>query len=99
MAEEKILTVMADYDCGLWDSKGGMDSDDEEINAPPEFVRRFDAWLGKYDDIVEGRLDEKIFDEEGRALAVELKKNVGPSYKVFFVGECGGEEEISESED
>ena len=53
----------------------------------------------KTDDIVEGRLDEKIFDEEGRALAVELKRIVGPSYKVVFVGECGGEEEIPESKD
>lgn len=49
MAEEKVLTVMADYECGLWDGEGGMDPDDKEINAPPEFVRRFDAWLGKYD--------------------------------------------------
>lgn len=25
MAEEKVLTVMADYECGLWDGEGGMD--------------------------------------------------------------------------
>ncbi|GHU03742.1 hypothetical protein FACS1894205_0820 [Alphaproteobacteria bacterium] len=77
--------VMADYGCGLWDDRGwGTRPDDEEINAPENFVERFDAWVGTYWDNFEGTLNLDIFDKEGRALAAELKKIVGSAIKVTF---------------
>lgn len=77
--------VMADYGCGLWNGEGkGVYPDNDEINAPLEFIERFDAWLDKYWDNIEGNLDIESFNKEGRALAVELKKIVGKSCKVVF---------------
>ena len=80
--------VMADYSCGLWDDRGwGAGPDDEEINAPENFVARFDAWVDKYWDNLEGTLNLDNFDKEGRALATELKKIVGTDIKVTFRSE------------
>ena len=85
MAKEKQWTVMADYGCGLWDGDGkGNELDNGRINVPPEFIKRFNAWLDSYFANIEAPLDLESFNKEGRALAVELKKIVGPSYKVFF---------------
>ncbi|MDR1045866.1 MAG: hypothetical protein LBP33_12270 [Candidatus Adiutrix sp.] len=79
--------VMADYGCGLWDDRGyGTAADDDEINAPHEYVNRFNAWLDKYwdNDNLEGVFDLDSFNAEGRALAVELKKIVGLDIKVMY---------------
>ena len=78
--------VKADHVCGLWDDCGrGAGPDDPEINASDEYVKRFDFWLGKYPFIEEGSLDLDSFNQEGRALAYELKKIVGPSINVTYV--------------
>ena len=79
---------MADYSCGLWDDRGwGTSADDEEINAPDDFVKRFNAWVEKYDDNLDGTLDVDSFNKEGRALAAELKKIAGSSIKVTYAFE------------
>lgn len=72
----------------------GAGPDDEEINAPQEYVQLFENWVAKYD--MEDTPDLENFNKEGRALAVELKKIVGPSYKIIFIGEGLEEEEISD---
>ena len=101
--KSKSWRVMADYGCGLWDDQGRCTSpDDDEINAPAEFVKRFEAWVDKYHDNIEGSLDLDSFDKEGRALAAELKKIVGAGIKVIFKPEASfsddyggpGEEEM-----
>jgi hypothetical protein len=80
--------VMADYDCGLWDDQGcGTDPDDDEIKAPVEYVKRFQNWVAKYWDNLEGTLDLDSFDKEGRALAAELKQIVGHNIKVTYRSE------------
>lgn len=87
--KSKSWRIAADYGCGLWDELGyGTGPDDDEINAPAEFVERFEAWLDRYGDNLEGTLDLDSFDKEGRALAVELKKIVGPDIKVTFRSEA-----------
>ncbi|WP_459934444.1 hypothetical protein [Fundidesulfovibrio butyratiphilus] len=79
--------IMADYGCGLWDDQGwGTGPDNAEINAPEGYVKRFDEWLDRY-AIEEEGLDLDSFNEEGRALAVELKTLVGPAVKVTYVYE------------
>lgn len=84
----KKLTVMADYGCGLWNIEGkGVYPDNVEINAPAEFVERFEKWVDWYWDNIDGKLDIENFNKEGRALAVELKRIVGSSYKVVFKSE------------
>ena len=86
--KSKSWWVMADYGCGLWDDRGwGTSADDEEINASDDFVKRFDAWVSKYDDNLDEALDEDSFNKEGYALAAELKKIVGPSIKVTYAFE------------
>lgn len=88
MKKEKRWTVMADYCCGLWDTDGiGTSPDDEEINAPAEFVERFEKWVDWYWDNIDGKLDIENFNKEGRALAIELKRIVGSSCKVVFKSE------------
>ena len=86
--KSKSWWVMADYGCGLWDDRGwGTSSDDDEINAPDEYVERFEAWLGKYNDNLDGTLNVDSFNKEGRALAAELKTIVGPHVKVTYAFE------------
>jgi len=86
--KSKSWRVMADYDCGLWDDRGyGTDISDDEINVPDEYMKNFNAWLYKYWAIKEGSLDLDSFNKEGRALAVELKKIVGPNVKVTYTYE------------
>lgn len=77
--------VMADYCCGLWDDRGyGAGPDNDEVNASADYVERFDAWIYKYDAVMEERLDLDRFNKEGLALAYELKKIVGPNIKVTY---------------
>lgn len=86
--KSKSWKVMADYGCGLWDDRGwGTAPDDDEINASDDYVNRFDAWVYKYDDAMEGKLDLDSFNKEGHALAAELKQIVGPGIKVTYVYE------------
>ena len=71
------------------DDRGyGTGPDDDEINAPAEFVARFEAWLDRYEDNYKCTFDLDSFDKEGRALAAELKKIVGPDIKVTFKSEA-----------
>jgi len=87
--KSKSWLVMGEYSCGLWDDRGYCtDPGDEEINAPPEYVKRFQAWVDRYDDLITVKgLDLASFNKEGRALAAELKKIVGPDIKVTYVYE------------
>ena len=83
--KSKSYRVMADYSFGLWDDRGEPACPDyEEINAPAEYVKRFESWLDKHWDNLDGTLDLDSFNKEGRALAVEFKKIVGPDIKVTY---------------
>lgn len=83
--KSKSYRVMAAYNFGLWDDQGyPVNPDDEEINAPFEYVKRFEAWLDKSWDNLDGTLDLDSFNKEGRALAVELKKIVGTDIEVTY---------------
>ena len=85
--QTKSWRIMADYGCGLWDDRGWCTSpDNDEINAPEDVVTRFEAWVDRY-VLEEESLDLDSFNREGRALALELKRIVGPSIKVFYVYE------------
>lgn len=87
--KSKSWLVMADYGCGLWGDSGGCTRpDNNEINAPAEYIERFESWVAKYWDNLNDTLDIDEFDKEGRALAVELKKIVGPDIKVIFCPEA-----------
>ena len=76
---------MAAYNFGLWDEYGcPACPDDERINAPDDYVERFEAWMDKHWSNLDGNLDLDSFNAEGRALAVELKKIVGADIKVTY---------------
>lgn len=71
----KSWWVMAGYCCGLWDDRGyETRPDDDAIHAPDAYIARFEAWVDRHDALMEGELDVSAFNEEGRSLAVELKK-------------------------
>ena len=71
MSEHKTTSwkVMADYSCGLWDDRGYCSWPDEEVKLTEDFVNRFDAWVERYWENLDGTLDTASFDAEGRALA------------------------------
>ena len=49
---------MAGYNFGLWDDRGyPAHPGDDEINAPDEYINRFEAWLNKHWDNIDGALD------------------------------------------
>lgn len=90
------LRVMAEYgSSGVWKSrkvKGlfrhGM-VELAELGLSPALAERFVAWITTYEtDNLAGRLDVETFNQEGRALAVQLATHTGE--EVEFQGELEG---------
>jgi hypothetical protein len=104
----KRLRVMADYaSSGIWVVKpvGPFRHAMIEYHAlrlPEELARRFTNWINEYWKVLDlpEEFDLTAFNQQGRALARELKKHVGLETTVLFVPETkeggpGPEEEIT----
>lgn len=80
----KTLIVMADYGCGLFPPEGGINPDLLGLSA--ELSSRFSDWLRRYrehDDAPPG-FDRERYNEEGRALAHQIQREVGTRYDVVY---------------
>jgi hypothetical protein len=80
----KKLIVMADYSFGLFPPEGAMDPD--LLGLSSELSARFSDWLRHYrehDDAPPG-FDRERYNEEGRALARQIQREVGTDYDVTY---------------
>ena len=99
------LRVMADYgSSGIWSDgeigpfRHGM-VEHTELLLPPALAAAFDAWIDRYWDQKEWPQSTKeTFNQEGRALAAQLKLFVGKETVVVFQPELWptglGQEEL-----
>lgn len=94
----KELKLMPDYDCyPLWvrDDAGLENIDPNSLNISTNLKKSLEIWKKKYDStFVRGnpiesgfksKDDEKIFYEEGKKIYYELSKELGFSYKVYYL--------------
>ncbi len=90
------LRVMADYcSSGIWATRAGEPFhsmiEHSDLDLPASLAARFAAWQETFDC---DAYDEAAFDDEGRVLARELKRFIGPSVRVVY-GIPDDEEEVS----
>jgi hypothetical protein len=92
---EKVLRIFPDFgiegDAYLWDLNGvciGV----EGVGGSEEFAKRFEKWAYRWDECMNiktleldaAKLAAERFDEQGLALAGELKRLVGEKSKVVY---------------
>ena len=85
------LRVMAEYgSSGIWVAepfgpfRHGM-VEHRKLGLPADLAARFAAWIEEYWARAEGRpLNVAAFNDEGRSLAIALKRFVGPNTRVVF---------------
>jgi hypothetical protein len=101
------IRVMPEYgSSGIWVVKPmglfrhGM-IEHRSLGLREDLAQGFRNWIDQYTTILENpqKFDTVTFNEEGRRLAGDLKKHVGPKTTVLFVpqeidGGLGAEEEI-----
>ena len=92
---EKILRIFPDFGIGgdayLWDLNGVCISV-EGVGGSEELARRFEKWANRWDECMNIKTMEldtttlaaERFDEQGLALAAELKRVVGEQSKVVY---------------
>lgn len=79
------VTVWADYGCCLFDEEGfALVTLDRQL--PRDLAARLHAWENRFWDAREspGTLDADEFDAEGIAIAVEIKRHLGPNVRVTY---------------
>jgi hypothetical protein len=59
----------------------------KKLGLSDELAERFAAWIERYWARLRDDFDVKAFNAEGRALAVALKKFVGPETEVVYESE------------
>lgn len=86
----KKISVYGDFGCGLWINGVGTGLDDNSLpfSVLPELCGRFDAWVDDYTCLMaKDGIDEEAWmlnEQEGRALAREIKKLAGPDIEVIY---------------
>ena len=96
MSNWKLLRVWPEWgSSGIWvldtpfqATAGGM-ADHDILNLPQELAARFDRWIEWLWDAMPdmptaAAFDWTAFEAEGRQLAVELKKFLGPEVRVEY---------------
>ena len=87
------IHIYGDFDCGLWIDGIATDLDDSDFpfSAPRALCARFEAWVTDYTSLMQNdEIDEEAWmlnEQEGRALAREIKKLAGPDIEVIY-GPC-----------
>jgi hypothetical protein len=103
----KCLRVMAEYaSSGIWvvepygPFRHGM-IEHRSLGLADDLARGFREWIDRYWKVLDApeEFDTQSFNEEGRRLAIALKRHVGPATKVLFASEAadghrGVEEEV-----
>ena len=105
MSSQLMLRVMADYgSSGIWavgdigPFRHGMVAH-TDLSLPPGLATAFDVWIERYWDRKQwSQSDNESFNQEGRALAVQLKAFAGGDTVVSFQSELWptglGQEEL-----
>ncbi len=95
MEKNQPIYVHIDYgSTGLWvPSKSGEglgNASYDSYNLPKDLLDRFHIWEGWFtdrrpeDSDENQKMDWKLFDSYGRALAIDLKRFLGKDYHIFY---------------
>ena len=80
------LSISYGYAWSVWEDKGGLQPDIESLALPRKFVAPLKAWTFREDMTLHEPMftGRKEYDEEGRALAMQLQQAVGDRLHVMF---------------